>query len=98
MALADSDPLPTEPQHLAHFNLYPNPNNGTIQLDYELTSCENCQLVIYDVLGKVINTYKLTETIGTLQINETQLGQGVYFYSINQNDISIYKNKFSIFK
>jgi hypothetical protein len=98
MALADSDPLPAEPQHLAHFNLYPNPNNGTMQLDYELTSCENCQLVIYDVLGKVISTYKLTETIGTLQINETQLGQGVYFYSINQNEISIYKNKFSIFK
>lgn len=98
MALAESDPLPAEPQHLAHFNLYPNPNNGTMQLDYELTSCENCQLVIYDVLGKVISTYKLTETIGTLQINETQLGQGVYFYSINQNDMSIYKNKFSIFK
>lgn len=80
------------------FALYPNPNNGSMQLEYDIKNCDNCKLIIYDLLGKSIANYSLTEQTGILNINEKQLNEGVYFYSINQNDKVIYQNKFVIIK
>lgn len=62
--------------------VYPNPNTGTMQLDYTLAEKETGELVMYDLSGKKIRTYYLSEGQNTLQINEEGLVDGVYMYAI----------------
>ena len=52
-------------------------------LEYTLLSTSKGELLICDVTGKVISNYSLKEgTINKLEINQTQLDNGVYFYSV----------------
>ncbi|MEO6239811.1 MAG: T9SS type A sorting domain-containing protein [Bacteroidia bacterium] len=62
--------------------VYPNPNTGTMQLDYTLLEKETGELVLYDLSGKKIRTYTLSEGHNTLLINEGGLAEGVYMYTI----------------
>ena len=72
-------------------SLYPNPNYGmvTIELTSELT--QNASILIYDALGKIVISEKLTTEI-TL-VKTAQLNDGVYFYKVisNNKDVKIGK-------
>jgi len=61
------------------FELFPNPSNGIFTIKRNQKSTAN--IVIYDVLGKVIFEKK-NETKKEIQINLTAINQGVYFVSI----------------
>jgi len=66
--------------------IYPNPTNGIMQLDYILKEGQQGELTIFDLMGNKISRYSLTaNNTGTLQINESNLSDGVYFYSIKVN-------------
>ncbi len=80
------------------FNLYPNPNNGSMMLDYNLKDNTNATLQIVDITGKLINTYKLQNNVGSLSINEQSLINGVYFYRILVGDKIIKTDKLVIIK
>ena len=63
------------------FNLSPNPSNGNMILKYSLKSNDKAEMKIYDVTGRLINSYKLTEgDNNTLKISEDELQNGIYFY------------------
>ncbi len=68
------------------FKLYPNPNNGTMLLDYSLNSTEKGELMIYDLTGKKIITYSLNNANSQLQINDEEFNNGIYIYHIVVND------------
>ncbi len=38
------------------FNLFPNPNNGVMQLDYNLGNYANAKFNLFDITGKLIQT------------------------------------------
>jgi hypothetical protein len=80
------------------FNLFPNPNNGSMQLDYDLGGYSNATMKLYDVTGKLITSYKLQNNKGTILINEQDLNNGIYFYHILVNDKSIKNDKIVIIK
>jgi hypothetical protein len=61
-------------------NVYPNPTNGKMTMDYDLIS--DAQLHITDVTGKLIGTYKLNATEKTIDINMESLINGVYLYTV----------------
>jgi hypothetical protein len=61
-------------------NLYPNPNNGKMLIDYNLLS--DGQLRISDVTGKIIGTYTLNATERNADINMESLQNGVYLYTV----------------
>jgi len=63
-------------------NIYPNPNNGTFNIETNVTEKQNMQL--FDVNGKLV----LTQTINTKAtvINASQLAEGVYNISIISNE------------
>jgi hypothetical protein len=88
----------TDPVLQTSFNLFPNPNNGNMQLDYDLASYTNATMNLYDVAGKLLKTYKLENTKGTIQINEQNLHNGVYFYTILVNGKSIKNDKIIVIK
>jgi hypothetical protein len=76
----DNEELILEDEN-SNFKLYPNPNNGEFTLAYLVTS-ENAVLSIYDVMGKLLNKYKLDSEKKLLKINENSLEEGLYFYRV----------------
>jgi hypothetical protein len=51
-------------------------------LDYDLGNYANAKVNLFDITGKIISTYKLSDNKGILQMNEQSLNNGIYFYSI----------------
>ena len=65
------------------FNLSPNPNDGNMILKYSTKPNSKAEMKIYDVTGRLINSYKLTEgDNNTLKISEDELQNGIYFYNV----------------
>ncbi len=81
-----------------NFYLYPNPNNGSMILDYDLGGYSNAKVNLYDITGKVLGSYKLYDTKGILQMNEQNLNNGIYFYSILVGEKTIKTDKIVIIK
>ncbi|MBK8368164.1 MAG: T9SS type A sorting domain-containing protein [Bacteroidetes bacterium] len=81
-----------------NFYLYPNPNNGDMILDYDLGGYSNAIVNLCDITGKVIGTYKLQSNKGILQMNEQNLNNGIYFYSILVGEKTIKTDKIVIIK
>jgi hypothetical protein len=78
--------------------LYPNPNNGNMQLDYSLSEGENGIVKIMDVTGKLIITYVLEKDKTNIAISEAALKNGVYFYQIIVNGEVVNSDKLVIIK
>jgi len=81
-----------------YISLFPNPNNGAMQLSYSLLDNETGYLIINNVMGEKVKTYKLQNGITLLNINETQLRNGIYFYQVYKNDQKVYSGKIVISK
>lgn len=60
--------------------LYPNPSNGNMAFDYVIPQGSIGTFILYDLTGKQIRSYSLSEGVSTLLINETNLSIGVYVY------------------
>jgi hypothetical protein len=78
--------------------IYPNPNNGTMQLDYQLSDDETGVVKIMDVTGKLIVTYVLEKDKTNIAISEAALKNGVYFYQIIVNGEVVNSDKLVIIK
>ncbi len=53
---------------------------------------------LFDVTGKLINTYTLSTTKGSITINERNLTNGIYFYSILVKENVIKNDKIVIIR
>ena len=80
------------------FKLYPNPNDGSMQLDYSILSGQNGKLIIFSLIGNKLSVYKLESGKKTLKINEGELKNGIYFYKIVLNNKEITRDKLVIIK
>ena len=80
------------------FLLFPNPNNGHMELQYTIHNKQAAQLLIMDVTGRLISNYELPENSSNLHIHELDLKSGVYFYTIKQNNSILKQAKFVIMK
>jgi hypothetical protein len=78
--------------------LYPNPNNGNMQLDYSLNEGEAGILKIMDVTGKLVASYVLENSKTNIAISEAALQNGVYFYQIIVNGEVVNSDKLVIIK
>jgi len=82
----------------ANFTLYPNPNNGTMEISYFLNSNENGVFEVYDVTGKRLMNYVLDKSSTILKIENKELAAGVYYYNIRINEKTIKADKLVIIK
>lgn len=80
------------------FKLYPNPNNGNMILDYSLNINDKAAISIYDITGKLINSYLLNTSNTQMTINEMELNNGIYFYHIKVNNTIVQQDKLVIVK
>ena len=64
-------------------NTYPNPATDIISVNYSIDgNVNNAKLNVYDIVGKKVKSYVLTNNKDQLSINVSDLNSGVYFYSI----------------
>lgn len=64
---------------------YPNPYTSTTNIDYDFSAVKDfntASIVVYDMMGKAVKTLNLKGNQGTVILDRTNLGSGVYFYSL----------------
>jgi hypothetical protein len=68
------------------FNVFPNPFNENVNIEYNLPKNSiNPLIEIFDALGKSIKKINLQDTEGNLVLNSTEFSKGIYFYVISAN-------------
>ena len=78
--------------------LYPNPNDGNFQIDYQLSEGEKGNFTIFDIMGKMLLSYNLVSEKNTLKISESALNNGLYFYKIIIDNNVVITDKLLIIK
>jgi hypothetical protein len=64
-------------------NAYPNPNNGSTQIDYSLPPGLNeGEIVFYDLQGTEVKRFKVDRTFTTLLVSTKELAAGTYYYQL----------------
>jgi hypothetical protein len=64
-------------------NAYPNPNNGSVKIDYTLPPGVNVgEIVFYNLMGNEIKRFKVDRTFNTLLISTKDIAAGTYYYQL----------------
>lgn len=83
------------------FEVFPNPNDGNMQIELTAESNENIEIALLDLTGKKVSTLYNGETIkgiNTFEVsNNDALSNGIYYLQVNINGVSSYR-KISIIK
>ena len=76
-------------------SIYPNPNDGTMRMDYELKEGQKGELCIYDLTGRIVQQFVLNNANNFLPVN---LSMGVYYYTVNLNGERMLSDKLIVIK
>ena len=79
-------------------SVFPNPNNGIFEVNYDLNGEGKYELVISDINGKLIDVYPLNSSKNRMKIDESKLGNGLYLYYLRNNGKIVKNGRFSIIK
>lgn len=77
-------------------NLYPNPANNKVSINYNLNGANNARLEIRNILGSIVKSVDINETSGQVNVDVSNLTNGVYFYSFIVNEVAIKSTKLVI--
>lgn len=83
---------------ISSLQVLPNPNNGNMQVVYQISGNTIGTFSIYDMLGKQLLSYPLYSGKNTLTISEESLNQGIYFYKAFSGNKQIAADKIVIIK
>ena len=75
-----------------NFVLFPNPNNGTMQVLYSLIESMQATIIVYDVAGKQVYAKQLDANTNLIQLNLDNLSNGVYHYQIINHKQEVLKS------
>jgi hypothetical protein len=78
--------------------LFPNPNNGSFTLAYDLKTNTEAVLTITDITGKLVYTGMIDNLNSRLQIHTSHLQNGVYFVQLLNDDQLLWTDKLMISK
>ncbi len=62
--------------------VYPHPANQVATIDYDFTGINNSSIVIYNLLGTVVDKLDVSGKLGKAKINTSLYQEGIYFYSL----------------
>ncbi len=78
-------------------NLYPNPADNYVELDYNLQdNTSDVKLTIRNVLGVLVGEYGLVIHGSKLHIDTSRLSAGVYFYTLSIHNKNVATKKLLI--
>ena len=67
------------------FSIVPNPSSGTVSFVFPEAITTNCQLSIYDISGRLVNTFALKPDIQQLTVELHNLSSGIYYCHLSGN-------------
>ncbi|MFH2142059.1 MAG: right-handed parallel beta-helix repeat-containing protein, partial [Bacteroidota bacterium] len=73
--------------------LYPNPNDGNMELQYSFEEKQDGKIIIYDNIGRITMEYDLKADKNHLKISSNKLENGVYIYKITSGSEIILEEK-----
>jgi len=78
---------------LEGLNLFPNPANNTLTINYFTPSMETTSIEIYDMMGQLVNTISANANQGfnSRELDLTSMSNGVYFLKVTQNNNTLTK-------
>lgn len=75
----------------------PNPFNDRTYINFEFPKdATNTSIVIFDLNGRLIKDYPLSDTKGQLEINANDIGKGMFLYTMMYGDKEIITKKMII--
>ncbi|MGB0916152.1 MAG: tail fiber domain-containing protein [Flavobacteriales bacterium] len=60
----------------------PNPFADYTDISYETSSCNNCQIIVTDMNGRVVKRIDLRNSNGKIRVYSSEIGTGVFSYNI----------------
>jgi len=63
-----------------YLSVFPNPNNGNMQVSYQIPEKETGTFEVYDMMDKKILSYPISSGKNSITISRSDLEQGIYFY------------------
>ena len=73
--------------------IYPNPANNYVSLDYQLTAkVKEASVKVFNLLGAEVKSVRLENNGNKLRMDISNLDNGIYFYSVFVNG-DVYKTK-----
>ncbi len=78
---------------------YPNPYSINTTVSYEFSSVKNftrANLIVYDMIGKVVRTIELKNTEGFITLDRKNLAPGMYFYSLVVDGLRLKTEKLEV--
>jgi hypothetical protein len=78
--------------------IFPNPNNGDMNISYEIPTEETGVLNVYDLLGNTLLSYPLYGGRNSFAITNTTLTQGIYYYRAISGNKQIAADKIVVIK
>jgi|GEM_PF-7130105 hypothetical protein len=87
--IADTQ-IKEKPQTAVAFRTTPNPFTNTFNLEFELEEGGETSLIVYDALGRVVETVIVNDNLSIgkhqYQIDGTKLGSGIYYVKLNHSN------------
>ena len=78
-------------------NAYPNPANSTVSFEYNMPfNVNSASVAIYNMMGQEVVRQDLNLGSSRVDINVSDLNEGVYFYSLIVNNQTVKTNKFVV--
>jgi len=66
-------------------NIYPNPIDNYLFVEFKNNNSINTQFELYDIKGKHIDTYSISKSFNKIDLQN--IPQGMYFYSVIQDNV-----------
>jgi len=77
-------------------NIFPNPAKNNVSISYDLNGATNARVEIRNILGSIVRVQEINESNGQINMDVSDLTNGVYFYSFIVNEMPIKATKLVI--
>lgn len=94
----DDEPTSVSVADGVQAKLYPNPNNGSFTLAYDLKALNTANVTIYDISGKLVYRKAIDNLETRININTMNLNNGIYFIQLSDDTKLLWTDKLVIQK
>jgi hypothetical protein len=94
----DDEPTSVSVADGVQAKLYPNPNNGSFTLAYDLKTLNIANVTIYDISGKLVYSKTIDNLESRISINTLSLNNGIYFIQLSDDTKLLWTDKLVIQK
>ena len=77
-------------------SIFPNPFHNTTTLKINNSENKNCQLKIYNTLGKLVETLQCNSASSEIKIDRKNLNDGLYFFQLTASGEQLATGKFVV--